>query len=50
MESRGKAGFSALDIHEDDEFDEAQLIAWVKQASQLPGHECERPTRGACAA
>ena len=26
-----------LDIHEDDAFDEAQLAAWVKQASQLPG-------------
>ena len=26
-----------LDIHEDDQLDEAQLIAWVKQASQLPG-------------
>src|SRR5207302_4490435 len=26
-----------LDIHEDDELDEAQLTAWVKQASQLPG-------------
>jgi hypothetical protein len=26
-----------LDIHEDDEFDEAQLAAWVKQASRLPG-------------
>ena len=26
-----------LDIHEDDEFDEAQLTDWVKQASQLPG-------------
>jgi hypothetical protein len=26
-----------LDIHEDDRLDEAQLIAWVKQASQLPG-------------
>jgi hypothetical protein len=26
-----------LDIHEDDEFDEAQLAAWVKQASLLPG-------------
>jgi hypothetical protein len=25
-----------LDIHEDD-FDEAQFVAWVKQASQLPG-------------
>jgi len=26
-----------LDIYEDDEIDEAQLAAWVKQASQLPG-------------
>jgi len=26
-----------LDIHEDDELDEAQLAGWVKQASQLPG-------------
>ncbi len=26
-----------LDIHEDDEFDEAQLAAWVKQASQVAG-------------
>ena len=26
-----------LDIHEDDEFDEVQLAAWVKQASLLPG-------------
>jgi hypothetical protein len=26
-----------LDIHENDQFDEAQLVAWVKQASQLPG-------------
>jgi hypothetical protein len=26
-----------LDIYEDDRFDEAQLTAWVKQASQLPG-------------
>jgi len=26
-----------LDIHEDDPFDEEQLAAWVKQASQLPG-------------
>ncbi len=31
-----------LDIHEDDQLDEAQLAAWVKQASQLPGEECER--------
>jgi len=26
-----------LDIHEDDQPDEARLAAWVKQASQLPG-------------
>ena len=26
-----------LDIHEHDQFDEAQLAAWVKQASLLPG-------------
>ena len=26
-----------LDIHEDDELDEAQRAAWVAQASQLPG-------------
>jgi hypothetical protein len=26
-----------LDIHEDDQLDEAQLAAWVKQASLLPG-------------
>ena len=26
-----------LDLHEDDELDEAQFAAWVKQASQLPG-------------
>jgi hypothetical protein len=26
-----------LDIHEHDELDEAQLVAWVQQASQLPG-------------
>ena len=26
-----------LDIHEDDEIDEAQLAAWVKQAAALPG-------------
>ena len=25
-----------LDIHEDDELDEAQLAAWVRQASLLP--------------
>jgi len=26
-----------LDIHENDQFDEAQFADWVKQASQLPG-------------
>ncbi len=26
-----------LDIHEDDQLDEAQFTAWVKQASKLPG-------------
>jgi hypothetical protein len=25
-----------LDIHEDDQLDEAQLAAWVKHASELP--------------
>jgi hypothetical protein len=28
-----------LDIHEDDEFDEAQFAKWVKQASKLPGEK-----------
>jgi hypothetical protein len=28
-----------LDIREDDEFDEAQFSAWVKQASRLPGEK-----------
>jgi hypothetical protein len=27
-----------LDIHEDDELDEAQLASWVKQAAALPGY------------
>ncbi len=26
-----------LDVHQDDEFDEAQFAAWVKQAAALPG-------------
>lgn len=26
-----------IDIHEDDEFDEAQMADWVKQAAALPG-------------
>jgi hypothetical protein len=28
-----------LDIHEDDELDEVQFAAWVKQASELPGEK-----------
>src|SRR6202521_3221683 len=28
-----------LDIHEDDEFNEEHLAAWVKQAGQLPGKQ-----------
>ena len=28
-----------LDIREDEQLDEAQLAAWVKQASQLPGEK-----------
>jgi hypothetical protein len=28
-----------LDIYEDDPIDEAQLTAWVKQASELPGEK-----------
>jgi hypothetical protein len=32
-----------LDIHEDDQLDEAQVAAWVKQASQLPGWGNEGP-------
>ena len=28
-----------LDIREDDQLDEAQLAAWVKQASKLPGEK-----------
>ena len=35
-ESKHKA-VRYLDIREDDEIDEAQLTAWVKQASELPG-------------
>ncbi len=26
-----------LDIHENDDLDEAQLVAWIEHASQLPG-------------
>jgi hypothetical protein len=28
-----------LDIHEDDQLDEAQVADWVKQASQLPSKQ-----------
>ena len=28
-----------LDIHEDEELDEAQLAAWVKKAAELPGEK-----------
>jgi hypothetical protein len=35
-ESKQKA-VRYLDIREDDEFDEAQVVEWVKQASLLPG-------------
>jgi hypothetical protein len=35
-ESKHK-GVRYLDIHEEDQLDEAQLAAWVKQASLLPG-------------
>jgi len=31
------ANARTLDIREDDEFDEAQFAAWVKQAGELPG-------------
>ena len=29
----------SLDIHEDDQLDEAQFSAWVKQATKLPGEQ-----------
>lgn len=28
-----------LDVYEDDRFDEAQFVAWVQQASRLPGQK-----------
>jgi hypothetical protein len=28
-----------LDIHEDDDLDEAQLVSWIGQASRLPGEK-----------
>jgi hypothetical protein len=33
-----------FDIREGDEFDEAQLAAWVKQAAALPGWDPGRPS------
>ncbi len=37
-----------LDIHEDDELDEAQFAKWVKQAAKLPGYlTAAAPARGA---
>jgi hypothetical protein len=30
-------GTRYLDIHEDDELDEAQLATWIRQAAALPG-------------
>jgi hypothetical protein len=27
----------AIDIHEDDELDEAQMASWIEQAAELPG-------------
>ena len=34
-----QAGVRYLDIREDDPFDETQIAAWVKQASELPGEK-----------
>ncbi|MET0421566.1 MAG: DUF1801 domain-containing protein [Acidimicrobiia bacterium] len=28
-----------LDIHEDDDLDEARLVSWIEQASKLPGEK-----------
>ena len=33
-----------LDIHEDDELDEAQMVSWLKQAASLPGWIPGQPT------
>ncbi|HEV8391382.1 MAG TPA: DUF1801 domain-containing protein [Dongiaceae bacterium] len=32
-----------LDIHEDDQFDEAQLATWIRQAAALPGWDLSSP-------
>ena len=37
--SRSRRDVRYLDIHEDDELDEAQFADWVKQASELPGEK-----------
>ena len=34
-----------LDLHEGDEFDEAQIASWVKQAAALPGWAPGRPSQ-----
>lgn len=34
-----QANVRALDVGEDDELDERRFIAWVKQASRLPGEQ-----------
>ena len=39
-----------VDIHEDDQLDEAHLAAWVKQASLLTANACERPVLSASVA
>jgi hypothetical protein len=33
-----------IDIHEDDQLDEAQMTTWVKQAAALPGWDPTRPS------
>ena len=35
-----------LNIHEDNQLDEAQFARWVKQASELPGERNEWTLRG----
>ena len=35
-------GVRHLDIHEDDEIDEARLASWLKQAAALPGYLAPR--------
>jgi hypothetical protein len=32
-----------LDIHEDDQLDEARLATWIRQAAALPGWVPQRP-------